>query len=249
MSIMESMPPSTVEQRFCCSLFWWFSSGWEMWRFRQKEARRSSAPTFDLSVLNPGILSAATSTFLVATAFTLVTTLENEFNKRLGINAFGFSLAFSSLMIGRLIFQVPMGRFSDHFGRKPFILAGLLLMAPASALLGEVQTLTQFAVLRFIQGIGTAAIVAPALALAGDMAQTDGEGRQGQQMSVVTTGFGLGIAFGPLLAGILGSVFFELPFWTDGVLCLIGGGIVYRFMTEVPGQGKGASGSPGSEED
>jgi MFS family permease len=206
------------------------------------------SPRFDLSLLSPGILSAAVATFLMASAFTLVTTLENEFNSRLGIDAFGFSLAFSALMVSRLVFQVPMGRLSDRFGRKPFILGGLLLLAPATALLGEVSTLVQFVVLRFVQGLGAAAIVAPALAFAGDVAQADGRGRQGQQMSVVTMGFGLGIAFGPLLAGILGIVFFQLPFWADGLLCLCGAGAVYRFMSEPTAQEDVPSERPGPDE-
>jgi MFS family permease len=51
-------------------------------------------------------------------------------------------------------------------------------------------------------------------------------------MSVVTTAFSLGIGLGPLLAGVLATVRFELPFWTIGALCLVGAGIVHRFMRE-----------------
>jgi MFS family permease len=76
------------------------------------------------------------------------------------IKAFGFSIAFSALMIGRLIFQVPLGRLSDRFGRRPFAFLGLILMTPATGLLGEVTSLFQFVMLRFLQGIAAAAIVA-----------------------------------------------------------------------------------------
>jgi MFS family permease len=183
----------------------------------------------DFSLVTPSIASAGFATFLMASAFTLITTLENEFNRRLGTNAFGFSLAFSALMIGRLLLQVPMGKLSDYLGRKPFVFSGLLLLAPSTALLGEVASLTEFILVRFVQGIAAAAIVAPALALAGDVAR---EGEQSRQMSIVTMGFGWGIAFGPLLAGVLSIISFKLPFWTSGFLCLIGAGIVYRYMSE-----------------
>jgi len=186
----------------------------------------------DMSLISPGIAAASVATFLMASAFTLVTTLENEFNSRLNINAFGFSIAFSALMVGRLLFQVPLGHWSDKIGRRPFVLVGLIFMAGTTALLGEVQNLFQFAGLRFAQGIAAAAIVAPALAYAGDIAQRDSRGKQGQQMSIVTMGFGLGIAFGPLLAGILSLLFFELAFWVDGLLCLLGAVVVYFSMTE-----------------
>jgi len=168
----------------------------------------------------------------MATAFTLVTTLQNEFNARLNTDAFGFSIGFSALMIGRLIFQTPMGRVSDRFGRKPFVYYGLLVLAPITVLLGEVATLTEFSLLRLLQGIASAAVVAPALAYAGDIIQAGGQESAGRQISIVTTGFGLGIAVGPLIAGVFAIVFFQLPFWIDGFLCLVIAELVRRYMTE-----------------
>jgi MFS family permease len=188
----------------------------------------------DLSLLSPGILSAAAATFLMAATFTLMTTLENEFNARLHINAFEFGIAFSALMVGRLLFQVPVGHLSDRRGRRWFVFFGLLFLGVTTALLGEVQTLFQFIALRFLQGIAGAAIVAPALAYAGDVAETDASGRHGRLMSIVTSGFGFGLAFGPLLAGVLAMHSFELPFAAAGGLCLLGGSIVALWMRERP---------------
>ena len=184
---------------------------------------------FDPSLLTKGILAAAVATFLMATTFSMVTTLENEFNRRLSIDAFGFGIAFSMVMVSRLFFQVPLGRLADVFGRKPLVLAGLLLLAPATALLGDVSTWFQLILLRLVQGVAGAAIAAPAFAVVGDLSTAGGEGRQ---MSVVTTGFGLGIAFGPLLAGLLSVAFFQLPFYLGGLLCVVGTWVVYRYMPE-----------------
>jgi MFS family permease len=55
-------------------------------------------------------------------------------------------------MVGRLLFQVPLGRLSDRHGRRWFVCFGLLFLAVTTALLGEVQTLFQFIGLRFLQG-------------------------------------------------------------------------------------------------
>ena len=184
---------------------------------------------FDLSLYGSGILTAALSTFVMACCFSMVTTLENEFNARLEMTAIGFSIAFSMLMVGRLIFQVPLGHYSDKWGRKPFILFGLVLMALTTILLGEVQTMTQLVILRLFQGVAAAGVAAPAFALAADLSKSGGEGRQ---MSVVTMGFGLGIAVGPLLAGILAVFFFELPFLVIGIFSLFGAWLVYRYMPE-----------------
>lgn len=110
---------------------------------------------FDRNLINPGILSAMVATFIMAFSFSMVTTLENEFNAKLGIDALGFSIAISSMMAGRIILQIPIGRLSDRIGRKPLIIGGLILMAPVSALMGEVTTLSQLIALRVIQGLAS----------------------------------------------------------------------------------------------
>ncbi len=193
------------------------------------DAIKSRFQVFDRNLYKPGIVAAAISTFMMANAFSMVTTLENEFNSRLGIDALGFSIAFSSLMIGRLFLQIPLGRLSDYIGRKPLILGGLILMAPATALLGEVTSMLQLTLIRIVQGIAAAEIAAPAFAIVADLSTSGGEGRQ---MSIITMGFGLGIAVGPLMAGFLGVIFFELPFYVGGFMCLVAAFIVYKIMPE-----------------
>lgn len=190
---------------------------------------REKFKIIDVSLLSPGIITAALSTFVMASGFSMVTTLENEFNARLSITALDFAVAFSVLMVGRLLFQVPLGRLSDFIGRKPLIFIGLLLMAPATALLGGVHDLLQFILIRLFQGIASACIAAPAFAIAADLSRVGGEGRQ---MGLITTGFGLGLATGPLLAGVLAIVFFELPFLTGGLMSLIAAWVVFRYMPE-----------------
>jgi MFS family permease len=184
---------------------------------------------FDAALLSPGVLGAALASFLMASSFSMVTTLENEFNARLHITAFGFGIAFSALMVGRLVSQVPLGRLSDHIGRRPLILAGLIATAPVTIALGLAAPLGQLIALRVAQGIAAAAIAAPAFAVVGDLSKRGGEARQ---MSIVTTGFGLGIALGPMAAGVLALHSFELPFAVIGSLNLVGAWVVYRYLPE-----------------
>lgn len=187
-------------------------------------------------LLNPGVLSAAFASLVMASAFSLVSTLENEFESRLKISAFLFAIAFSALMVSRLACQIPFGRLSDRIGRKPLLVAGLALLAPSTALLGEVSALWQMVALRLVQGIASAGIVVSALAYASDLAESQGGGKEGRQASVVTVGFGLGMAVGPLLAGFLATEYFQLPFWVDGGLCVLGVAGAYFFMTETVGK-------------
>ncbi len=184
---------------------------------------------FEPKLLSTGILGAGFATFLMASSFSMMTTLEHQFNQRLNQTALGFSFAFSALMVSRLLFQVPLGRLSDRIGRKPLIISGLILMGPTTALLGLAMSTLQLTGLRLIQGLAAAAIAAPTFAVAADLSTSGGEGRQ---MSVVTTGFGLGLALGPLIAGILAIHSFEMPFMIGGLLCLLGAWVVARWVPE-----------------
>jgi len=193
------------------------------------DSRKRNFKIIDPGLLNAGIIATALATFLMASAFSMVTTLENQFNSRLDITAVGFGFAFSTLMIGRLIFQVPLGHYSDKVGRKPLIIIGLIIMGISTVLLGEVSTYTELVIIRLIQGIAAAGIAAPAFAVAADLSKSGGEGRQ---MSIVTMGFGFGIAFGPLISGLLASIFFELPFFIIGVVTAAGAWVVYKYLPE-----------------
>jgi MFS family permease len=197
-----------------------------------EESRAKAAGPFrivDRGLLTAGIIGLAVATFLMASSFSMMSALEKQFNQRLGQGAFGFGLAFSALMVSRLLAQVPLGWLSDRIGRKPLIIGGLILMAPATALLGLAATTLQLTGFRVLQGIASAAIAAPAFALAADLSRSGGEGRQ---LSIVTTGFGLGIALGPLIAGVLATFVFELPFVIGGALTIVGAWIVYRHVPE-----------------
>jgi MFS family permease len=192
-------------------------------------ARPRRFRVIDRELLSPGILGVGAATMVMASTFSLMATLEKQFNSRLDQSALAFSIAFSALMVSRLLFQIPLGRLSDYIGRKKVILAGLFLLVPATALLGEAQTTLQLVGLRLMQGLASAGIAAPAFALAADLASAGGEGRQ---MSVITMGFSMGLMLGPLVAGILAVVFFELPFLVGGALALIGAWVVYRYVPE-----------------
>jgi len=183
----------------------------------------------DLSILTPSLFGVSFATFAMAVTIAIMVTLETQFNQRLSIAATAFSIAFSALLVSRLLFQIPLGRWSDRIGRKPLIVAGLLLLIPSTALLGLVTSLAQLIALRLVQGIGSAAVAAPAFALAGDTAPPGSEGRQ---MSFVTMGFLLGSAVGPLLAGVLAIWSFQLPFYIAGGLSLLGAVVARRMVVD-----------------
>ena len=139
-------------------------------------------------------------TFFMATTIALFATLEGPIRARLSESTFLFSVQFAAVVIANVAFQVPIGRASDRYGRRPFILAGFALLIPSVFAQGYVtEPLTMLAA-RFVQGVAVALVFAPALALAGDLARDRGSGTT---LSVLTMAFGLGVALGPLASGLL----------------------------------------------
>lgn len=175
-------------------------------------------------LLDP-VFTLGVSSVFMAIGISLLEPLEHQINMALEQSAFMFGLEFSAFTLAQIIFQTPIGRWSDMYGRKPFILGGLLILTPATMIQGFVGTPVGMIVARFFQGIAGAAVLAPSMALAGDIA---GAGRSGTTLSVLTMSFGLGVAFGPLLGGTLSGVAvpfghpYALPFVFGGILGIVG---------------------------
>ncbi|ELZ24864.1 major facilitator superfamily transporter [Halosimplex carlsbadense 2-9-1] len=158
------------------------------------------------------------ATVVMALSIAIYAPLANVISTRLDQGTFLFSVQFGATVLANVVFQVPLGRLSDRYGRRPFLVAGFVLLLPTTLAQGFVESSTAMVVVRFLQGVAVAAVFAPSLALAGDLA---GEGSSGSTLSVLTMGFGLGVAFGTLLSGILVGFGFAVPF----VLATAGGAV------------------------
>jgi MFS family permease len=164
---------------------------------------------FDRSLISPPILALGFGSFVMASSISMITPLEQQLNAKLAQTATVFGFAFSALLLSRIAVQIPIGHLSDERGRKNLIVWGLVILAAALVPMGFVTKSWQLIALRGLQGIASAGIAAPTFALAGDLAKAGGEGRQ---MSIVTMGFGFGIATGALVSGFLAVFFLALPF-------------------------------------
>jgi MFS family permease len=198
-------------------------------QFPTQESRPKARPfrIVDRELISTGIVGLFIAATMLAMNFTQVTTLENEFNFRLQQSSLGFGAALSTLTLVRILVQIPLGRLSDRIGRKPLIISGLILMTPTTILLGYVTSTLQLALLMALMGLTNAAIASPAYALAADQSKVGGEARQ---MSFVTLGFGVGMIVGPLLAGTLATISFQLPFLFNGTIAILGAWIVHRYV-------------------
>jgi MFS family permease len=170
------------------------------------------------------------ATFFMATTIALFATLEGPVRARLNESTFLFSVQFAAVVIANVLLQVPIGRASDRYGRRRFIVAGLVVLIPSVLAQGFVTSPWTMLAARFVQGIAVALVFAPSLALAGDLA---GDRGSGTTLSVLTMAFGLGVAVGPLASGLLFNLGgFAAPFVFGSSMAVLGLALVYTQVEE-----------------
>ncbi|MFC7235687.1 MFS transporter [Halosegnis marinus] len=192
-------------------------------------------------------------TFFMATGIAVFATIQEVINAQLSQGPFLFSVQFAAVVIANVLFQVPIGRASDRYGRRPFLVGGFALLAPSLALQGFVPEMAAalpatvagvgtgsllMLAFRLLQGVSVAMVFAPGLAVAGDLAK---KGQSGTTLSVLTTAFGFGIAAGPLVSGVLVTIDFALPFLAVAVLAVAALALTYSQVAETAPALTGAS--------
>jgi EmrB/QacA subfamily drug resistance transporter len=93
-----------------------------------------------------------------------------------------------------------VGKLTDIYGRKPFYMAGIVILLIGSALCGSAQNIEQLIAFRVVQGFGAGMIMGIAFAILGDVFTPAERGRWAGLMSAV---FASASIAGPLIGGTL----------------------------------------------
>ncbi|MGJ0392065.1 MAG: TCR/Tet family MFS transporter [Methylocystis sp.] len=127
------------------------------------------------------------------------------------VGLFGFAWAAM-----QFVFQPVLGALSDHFGRRPVVLASNIGLGLDYIFMALAPSLPFLFLGRLISG-ATAASVATANAYIADI--TPPEKRAGR-FGLIGAAFGLGFILGPAIGGALGNYDLRFPFWAAAAFSL-----------------------------
>jgi DHA1 family multidrug resistance protein-like MFS transporter len=126
---------------------------------------------------------------------------------------------FTAFSISRARLGPFIGRLSDRIGRRPIILAGLLIYAAVSVLYAHAESLWALGLFRFIQGIASVMVTPIAQAYVGDLTA---KGHEGRTLNAFYASQFIGMAIGPLLGGVIGSLWsYNAAFYAMGGLSVL----------------------------
>jgi DHA1 family tetracycline resistance protein-like MFS transporter len=123
----------------------------------------------------------------------------------------------ATLWAAMQFFAAPiMGSLSDHFGRRPVILASNLGLGLDYVLMALAPSLSWLILGRVLSGI-TSASYPTAAAYIADVTPPE---KRAARYGMLGAAFGLGFIIGPALGGLLGNIDLRLPFWVAAGLSL-----------------------------
>lgn len=133
-----------------------------------------------------------------------------EIEERTGVSGLGLGVAFAAYALPILLLSVPLGRLVDSIGRRPVLVAGLLLTAVGSVLIAAVASFPALVIGRGVHGVGAAASWIAALATVADLAPPH---RKGEALGFAFAAGSAGAIGGPGIGGIgADAVSFAFPF-------------------------------------
>ncbi|WP_226670115.1 MDR family MFS transporter [Metabacillus litoralis] len=122
-----------------------------------------------------------------------------------------YSWVFTIFMLTSAITTILVGKLSDIYGRRPFILIGIFIFMIGAFLSGLSQDIIQLITYRGIQGLGAGMIMSTAFTAVGDLFAPRERGRWQGAMGAV---FGISSVFGPTLGGyIVDNLEWKWVFW------------------------------------
>lgn len=129
------------------------------------------------------------------------------------IGALIATFSFAQFLVSPLI-----GQLSDRYGRKLFIIIGLLIYSLSMLAFGLSEHLWLLFLVRFLSGVGAAFITPPIMAYVADITTLE---ERGKGMGMIGASITLGFTIGPGLGGILSEINLTFPIFFAGICAFL----------------------------
>lgn len=155
--------------------------------------------------------------FIDLLGFSIILPLLPFYAETFGASATVVGLLVAIYAAGQMISAPLLGRLSDRYGRRPFLIVSILGGAISFFILGLANNLTMLFIARLVAGL-TAGNISVAQAYITDV--TDAKNRS-RGLGLIGAAFGLGFVIGPALGGLLSQWGYAVPaFLAAGIATL-----------------------------
>ncbi len=149
-----------------------------------------------------------------------------------GLSAFQAGMLWGIQVVVTLLAKPLMGRISDQWGRRPLIIAGMVLCAASMAAIPHLGDFSSLLIAGSIFGLGEAFVTSSSAALVADFCQAK---HYGAAMGTFGTIFDIGHAAGPIVTGLLIASFgFGISFSIVATLLVLSLPVFMHYVREEP---------------
>ncbi len=152
------------------------------------------------------LFTASLTLFTLTVGIGIISPILPVIAKSMGAGGIAIGLIFSAFSISRLVFLPVFGRLSDRYGKRVFILSGLSLYSFLALLYAFARTPEELVAVRLFHGMSSAMVMPVILAM---VAEFSPEGQEGRYMGSANRSIFLGMAFGPLIGGVVSDAYSE----------------------------------------
>lgn len=138
--------------------------------------------------------------FIDTLAYGLIVPIVPSYAYTLGASDLEIGIIFAAFPVVELLTMLPIGALSDRYGKKPFIIIGLVSLVISTVAFATSGNVPQLILTRGLQGFAASCTMTAGLALISDGTSSD---KMGGSLGIATAAQGAGLMAGPLVGGAL----------------------------------------------